>query len=116
VRRPFPSSTSSSSTAETAPTDSPPAAAAAAGTAVRVSGGGGGGDLWRHVGGEREGGGARFAVGCFFLERNSVRPPGRPHAPAARLGPRLRAVALQVAFERQTLKPVFHLIGYRLWV
>jgi hypothetical protein len=25
------------------------------------------------------------------------------------------AVALQVAFERQTLKPVFHLIGYRLW-
>jgi hypothetical protein len=26
------------------------------------------------------------------------------------------AVALQVAFERQTLKPVFHLIGYRLWV
>jgi hypothetical protein len=27
-----------------------------------------------------------------------------------------RAVALQVAFERQTLKPVFHLIGFRLWV
>jgi hypothetical protein len=26
-----------------------------------------------------------------------------------------RVVALQVAFERQTLKPVFHLIGYRLW-
>jgi hypothetical protein len=25
-------------------------------------------------------------------------------------------VALQVAFERQKLKPVFHLIGYRLWV
>jgi hypothetical protein len=25
-------------------------------------------------------------------------------------------VALQVAFQRQTLKPVFHLIGYRLWV
>jgi hypothetical protein len=25
-------------------------------------------------------------------------------------------VALQVAFERQTLKPVFHLIEYRLWV
>jgi hypothetical protein len=24
-----------------------------------------------------------------------------------------RGVALQVAFERQTLKPVFHLIGYR---
>ena len=27
-----------------------------------------------------------------------------------------RDVALQVAFERQTLKPVFHLIGVRLWV
>jgi hypothetical protein len=26
------------------------------------------------------------------------------------------AVALQVAFERQILKPVFHLIGYGLWV
>jgi hypothetical protein len=26
-----------------------------------------------------------------------------------------RSVALQVAFERQTLKPVFQLIGYRLW-
>jgi hypothetical protein len=25
-------------------------------------------------------------------------------------------VALQVAFERQISKPVFHLIGYRLWV
>jgi hypothetical protein len=25
-----------------------------------------------------------------------------------------RVVALQVAFERQTLKPGFHLIGYRL--
>jgi hypothetical protein len=28
----------------------------------------------------------------------------------------LHDVALQVAFERQILKPVFHLIGYRLWV
>jgi hypothetical protein len=27
-----------------------------------------------------------------------------------------RGVALQVAFERRTWKPVFHLIGYRLWV
>jgi hypothetical protein len=26
-----------------------------------------------------------------------------------------RDVALQVAFERQILKLVFHLIGYRLW-
>jgi hypothetical protein len=25
-------------------------------------------------------------------------------------------VALQVAFERQTLNPGFHLIGYRLWI
>jgi hypothetical protein len=25
-------------------------------------------------------------------------------------------VALQVEFERQILKPVFHLIGFRLWV
>jgi hypothetical protein len=29
---------------------------------------------------------------------------------------RLRVVALQVAFERETLKPVFHLMGVRLWV
>jgi hypothetical protein len=28
----------------------------------------------------------------------------------------LRGEALQVAFERQTLKPVFQLIGYRLWL
>jgi hypothetical protein len=27
-----------------------------------------------------------------------------------------RDVALQVPFERQILKPVFHLIGFRLWV
>jgi hypothetical protein len=27
-----------------------------------------------------------------------------------------RRVAVQVAFERQTLKPAFHLIGDRLWV
>jgi hypothetical protein len=27
-----------------------------------------------------------------------------------------RVVALQAAFERQILKPLFHLIGYRLWV
>jgi hypothetical protein len=30
-------------------------------------------------------------------------------------GGHARDVALQVAFERQTLKLVFHLIGYRLW-
>jgi hypothetical protein len=28
----------------------------------------------------------------------------------------VREVALQVEFERQILKPVFHLIGFRLWV
>jgi hypothetical protein len=27
-----------------------------------------------------------------------------------------RGVALQVEFERRILKPVFHLIGFRLWV
>jgi hypothetical protein len=35
---------------------------------------------------------------------------------AHRLGAEVHDVALQAAFERQTLKPVFHLIGYRLWV
>jgi hypothetical protein len=45
-----------------------------------------------------------------------------PHPATSAIFPRMktsplshRAVALQVAFERQTLKPVFHLIGYRLW-
>jgi hypothetical protein len=33
-----------------------------------------------------------------------------------RQGHGVHGVALQVAFERQTLKPVFRLIGYRLWV
>jgi hypothetical protein len=28
----------------------------------------------------------------------------------------VHAVAVQVAFERQILKPVFRLIGYRVWV
>jgi hypothetical protein len=45
--------------------------------------------------------------------RPSVRPAARTRR---RRELRRRAVALQVAFERQTLKPVFHLIGYRLWV
>ena len=39
-----------------------------------------------------------------------VRRAGRAH------GLRLRVVALQVAFERRTLKPAFQLMGYRLWV
>jgi hypothetical protein len=42
-----------------------------------------------------------------------VADPPRRRLPLRRS---LRVVALQVAFERQTLKPVFHLIGYRLWV
>ena len=37
-------------------------------------------------------------------------------ATAGRAGTFHHVVALQVAFERQTLKPVFHLKGYRLWV
>ena len=47
--------------------------------------------------------------------------PVQPHL-VERLGqlivaaPLARDVALQVEFERQTLKPVFHLIGVRLWV
>ena len=39
-----------------------------------------------------------------------------PNAAALHPGGAVRVVALQVAFERQTLKPVFRLIGYRLWV
>jgi hypothetical protein len=41
----------------------------------------------------------------------AARVPGQ-----AELEQSLRVVALQVAFERQILKPVFHMIGYRLWV
>jgi hypothetical protein len=36
-------------------------------------------------------------------------------APLRHQGALRRTVALQVAFERQTLKAVFHLIGVRLW-
>jgi hypothetical protein len=39
---------------------------------------------------------------------------------AGQVGPEVDVVfpvvALQVAFERQILKPIFHLIGFRLWV
>jgi hypothetical protein len=43
---------------------------------------------------------------------------GGVHAVVTQVGvrARLRFVAVQVAFETQTLKPVFRLIGYRLWV
>jgi hypothetical protein len=43
-------------------------------------------------------------------------PPRRACRARTRRWAARRAVALQVAFERQTLKPVLHLIGYRLWV
>jgi hypothetical protein len=38
------------------------------------------------------------------LEPGAMGQPAQPH----------RSVALQVEFERQILKPVFHLIGFRL--
>jgi hypothetical protein len=44
------------------------------------------------------------------ISRRRCRGVGRVEKPEP------RGVALQVAFERQTLKPAFHLIGYRLWV
>jgi hypothetical protein len=49
------------------------------------------------------------ACAVLLLVRTMIKePPKNPRA--------YRGVALQVAFERQTLKPVFHLIGFRLWV
>jgi hypothetical protein len=43
--------------------------------------------------------------------------PAEPHHGRERHGELdPHAVALQVEFERQILKPVFHLIGFRLWV
>ena len=47
--------------------------------------------------------GLGLSVGAVLEERRAL--PLRAHV-----------VALQVEFERQILKPVFHLIGYRLWV
>jgi hypothetical protein len=53
-----------------------------------------------------------WVPGAFQLwVRGSQRAP--PHLGD---GDDARDVALQVAFERQTLKRVFHLIGVRLWV
>jgi hypothetical protein len=40
----------------------------------------------------------------------------RPLRAAGELRVAHRAVALQVEFGRQILKPSFHLIGFRLWV
>jgi hypothetical protein len=53
---------------------------------------------------------------CWYSP-HLVRIPRRVHVKQVPVQePLARAVAVQVAFERQTLKPVFHLIGYRLWV
>jgi hypothetical protein len=51
------------------------------------------------------------------LDSNLQSPTALPPAAAApaETGP-APGVALKVAFERRILKPVFHLIGYRLWV
>jgi hypothetical protein len=66
--------------------------------------------------------------GAFKLWGNWIRELAQPHQVASEAGElraaleladdglRSRIVAVQVAFERQTLKPVFHLIGDRLWV
>jgi hypothetical protein len=54
------------------------------------------------------------ALAAAGLQRGPHRGVG-PDDPRRRRAARL-GVALQVAFERQTLKPVFRLIGYRLWV
>jgi hypothetical protein len=53
------------------------------------------------------------------VERDVVHPRLEPEL--VKLIPRglsldHHGVALQVEFERQILKPVFHLIGFRLWV
>jgi hypothetical protein len=48
--------------------------------------------------------------------RGHDRPPEPPARHAVCLAESIHDVALQVAFERQILKPVFHLIGFRLWV
>jgi hypothetical protein len=53
-------------------------------------------------------------VNCIHIQRLQPRR-GEPE-PRGVAHLQTRDVALQVAFERQTLKPVFHLIGVRLWV
>jgi hypothetical protein len=61
----------------------------------------------------------RFQKFAFQIQLAALQRGGKcPPLPVAREAQAcaVRGVALQVAFERQTLKPVFHLIGYRLWV
>jgi hypothetical protein len=56
----------------------------------------------------------RDVPAAVFVE---VRKRARDVVRVVQLGDGQRGVAaLQVEFERQTLKPVFHLIGFRLWV
>jgi hypothetical protein len=54
-----------------------------------------------------------FSLWAMGQMNSTCRAPPRELAAerAGHLG-----LALQVEFERQTLKPVFHLIGFRLWV
>jgi hypothetical protein len=71
---------------------------------------------------------SRIETGAFKLWVNCIQQLYIPHPDAARGGDGLapqrrdeesvisRGVALQVAFERQILKPVLHLTGFRLWV
>jgi hypothetical protein len=58
---------------------------------------------------------AAASIECAASRACGATPGGgfRSHAHSSSVS---HSVALQVAFERQTLKPVFHLIGYRLWV
>jgi hypothetical protein len=50
------------------------------------------------------------------LDSNVQSPTSNEGSPPAGSGVFFLDVALQVAFERRILKPVFHLIDYRLWV
>jgi hypothetical protein len=57
------------------------------------------------------------AVSSYGSNAFDLYDPVQPHhAKAVPVHAAVLDVALQVAFERQTLKLVFHLIGYRLWV
>jgi hypothetical protein len=58
-------------------------------------------------------GGEDMSRRCLSAAAPAPRP--LPTAGGGVLMPSRRCVALQVAYERQILKPDFHLIGYRLW-
>jgi hypothetical protein len=68
-----------------------------------------------------QGAGSKPKPGCFQamgqLDSTAVQPPHLDgERDVVRVARKRRGVALQIAIERQTLKPVFRLIGYRLWV